>query len=245
MSYKLSPVSHGQFSDLTTGGQTLVDATVAVPVLFSSNDITPRGIGHDVTGVTVTITQANPGVVSYTATTDFPALANGDCVILSTTGSLPTGLTPGTAYYVVSHAAGQFSLATKPGGTAIQTTSAGSGTHTATCTHRFYLRTTGTWLVSASFMITSTAAGDTVYFWAVQDGTPIAGSNSVVTVARNNGDSVASVAFVVNNAAQNSKFEMYWGCSNTRASLVYIAAGSNPTRPVAPPVILTISKLSK
>lgn len=78
-------------------------------------------------GHTVTISNASPGVVSWTA----HGLSNGSSLKLSTTGALPTGLTVGTTYYVVGAAADTFNLAATLGGTAINTSSAGSGVHTA------------------------------------------------------------------------------------------------------------------
>lgn len=59
-------------------------------------------------------------------------LANGTPVVFSTTGALPTGLTAGLTYYVVDAATDTFSVATTPGGAAIDTSSAGSGVHTVT-----------------------------------------------------------------------------------------------------------------
>jgi hypothetical protein len=76
---------------------------------------------------TVTITIASPGVITWTGN----QLANGQQVTLSTTGLLPTGLSPGVAYYVVGVTANTFNLALTSGGTAINTTGTQSGTHTA------------------------------------------------------------------------------------------------------------------
>ncbi len=78
-------------------------------------------------GTTVTISNASPGVISWTE----HGLPNGSSLKLSTTGALPTGLTVGTTYYVVGAAANTFNLAATLGGTAINTSSAGSGVHTA------------------------------------------------------------------------------------------------------------------
>lgn len=77
----------------------------------------------------VTISNASPGVVTWNG----HGLVAGQPVVFSTTGALPTGLTAGTIYYVVSGGltANTFSVAATPGGTAIDTSSAGSGTHTA------------------------------------------------------------------------------------------------------------------
>ncbi|RVP32284.1 hypothetical protein CN082_04560 [Sinorhizobium meliloti] len=77
---------------------------------------------------TVTITVATPGVISWNA----HGLAAGTPVKFSTTGALPTGLTAGTTYFVVSPSANDFQVAATPGGAAIATSGTQSGTHTAT-----------------------------------------------------------------------------------------------------------------
>lgn len=80
---------------------------------------------------TVTISVADPGVVTAT---EGHGLTIGSPVVFATDGALPTGLTAGTTYYVI--AAGftptTFSVAATPGGAGIETTLAGSGTHTVT-----------------------------------------------------------------------------------------------------------------
>lgn len=76
-----------------------------------------------------TISNASPAVVTLTA----HGLQNGDTVFFTTTGTLPTGLSPNTIYYVTSTGANTFQLSTSTGGVGviyINTTSAGSGTHT-------------------------------------------------------------------------------------------------------------------
>lgn len=75
--------------------------------------------------VAISITIASPGVVSSALN-----LVNGTAVVFNTTGSLPTGLVPGTVYYVVSSVGTTFSVAATPGGAAITTTGTQSGSHT-------------------------------------------------------------------------------------------------------------------
>lgn len=77
---------------------------------------------------TVTVTIAAPGVFTWNA----HGLTAGARVQLSTTGALPTGLSPATTYFVVSPAANTFSLSLTRGGAAITTTGTQSGVHTAT-----------------------------------------------------------------------------------------------------------------
>lgn len=75
---------------------------------------------------TFTVTIASPGVVTYLGA----LLLDNTAVVLETTGSLPTGLTAGTVYYVVNATGSTFNLAATSGGTAITTTGTQSGTHT-------------------------------------------------------------------------------------------------------------------
>lgn len=78
--------------------------------------------------VTVTITEANPGVCTATA----HGLSNQDSVIFETDGTLPTNITADTAvYYVINKATDTFQLCTTAGGsTAVNTSgSVMSGNH--------------------------------------------------------------------------------------------------------------------
>ena len=74
-----------------------------------------------------TVTIASPAVVTAAF-----SLANGTPVILTNSGypaALPTGLSPGTIYYVVNTSGTTFNLALTAGGVAINTTGTQSGTH--------------------------------------------------------------------------------------------------------------------
>lgn len=82
---------------------------------------------------TITVTIATPAVVTWTG----HGLQEGDPVVFTTTGALPTGITAGTTYYVGrSPAANTFNLSTTvanaAAGTFVTTTGAQSGTHTGT-----------------------------------------------------------------------------------------------------------------
>lgn len=74
-----------------------------------------------------TITIASPGVISRKN----HGLQSGDRVIFSTSGSLPTGLTANTWYWVVSDnmTNDDFCLSSTKNGTPINTSSSQSGTH--------------------------------------------------------------------------------------------------------------------
>lgn len=77
---------------------------------------------------TATVTIASPGV--FTLATH--GLVDGDCVYLTTTGALPTGLAVDTSYFVVSSTTNTFQLSATRGGAAINTSGSQSGTHTVT-----------------------------------------------------------------------------------------------------------------
>jgi hypothetical protein len=82
---------------------------------------------------------ADPGtdVCTYTSTANIPSnILVGTRVQLTTTTTLPAGLSPATNYYVIKVTDGTFKLATSyanaVAGTAIDITDAGTGTHTIT-----------------------------------------------------------------------------------------------------------------
>lgn len=76
---------------------------------------------------TCTISNASPGVITFTA----HGLVATDPIQLTTSGALPTGLTANTTYYVKTVlTANTFTVSATAGGTVINTSSAGSGTHT-------------------------------------------------------------------------------------------------------------------
>ncbi|GGZ21716.1 hypothetical protein [Asticcacaulis endophyticus] len=108
-------------------GQALLDAAVA-----SNSNYAVKILGNDepaARSAAVTISNASPAVVSFA----LHGLTEGAAFDLATTGSLPTGLLPATTYYVEEVLTnGTFTLSATKGGAAINTTGAGSGTHTLT-----------------------------------------------------------------------------------------------------------------
>jgi hypothetical protein len=77
----------------------------------------------------VTLTIASPCVVTLST----HGLSVGDTVKFYTTGALPTGITSGTTYYVVSvPSSDTFTFSAASSGTAVNTSGSQSGTHTIT-----------------------------------------------------------------------------------------------------------------
>lgn len=75
---------------------------------------------------TVTLTIAEPGVVSWTG----HGLLAGDRIRFATTGALPTGLVAGTSYFVINPTTNTFEIAETRGGAVINTSGSQSGEHT-------------------------------------------------------------------------------------------------------------------
>ena len=84
----------------------------------------------NLTSGTVTMTIASPAVVSQTA----HGLKAGSPISFTTTGALPTGVTAGTTYYVISTGltADAFQFSATVGGSAVNTSGSQSGIHTLT-----------------------------------------------------------------------------------------------------------------
>lgn len=106
---------------------------------YDANNVEVAGSTNTLTwtsaGTTVTITIATPGVVTWTA----HGLVAGAAVKFATSGSLPTGITAGTTYYVAttSLTADSFKLSDTEahalaGTNIVNTSGSQSGTHTGT-----------------------------------------------------------------------------------------------------------------
>ena len=64
---------------------------------------------------------------------------NGQVINVASSGTLPAGLSSGVDYYLIKVTINTFSLSLTKNGSEIYTTSAGTGTHTATaCSHKIY-----------------------------------------------------------------------------------------------------------
>jgi len=79
---------------------------------------------------TVTISSASPGVVTLSS---HGLAANEPVVFSNSGGALPAAITAGTVYYVKTVlTSSTFTISATPGGTAINTASTGTGTHSVT-----------------------------------------------------------------------------------------------------------------
>jgi hypothetical protein len=78
-------------------------------------------------GQVVTITNASPAVIT---SVDLSEFVNNNPITLTTTGTLPTGFSVSTTYYIINASTNTCNLSLTPSGSAINTSSSGSGTHT-------------------------------------------------------------------------------------------------------------------
>ena len=106
---------------------TQVATTEFVNLALSNLNITNWAIDETFADQTATITIASPAVVTVAT-----APANNTAVSFSTTGTLPTGITAGTPYYVVNRTSTTFEISATSGGASINFTDTESGTHTVT-----------------------------------------------------------------------------------------------------------------
>jgi hypothetical protein len=112
------------YSTFSSGGTTITEATT-VDNIRASYLLTDARINSAATQ-TFTATIASPAVI----TCNGHGLRNGDAVIFTTTGTLPTNLTALTQFFVINAAANTFQVSATLNGTAINSSGSQSGTHT-------------------------------------------------------------------------------------------------------------------
>jgi hypothetical protein len=89
----------------------------------ATNGVSTRGVNVNTLGGTVTLTIASPCVITLSN-----LLAEGTAIQLATTGSLPTGLSTGTTYYLRNVDGATANLSATPTGAVINTSGSQSGT---------------------------------------------------------------------------------------------------------------------
>lgn len=122
-------------SPYTPGGSCVVQfinaeaGTAATPTLSGFIEGVNTGAtyaGAPARSATCTISNASPGVVTYTA----HGMTTYQPVFFTTTGALPSPLIQGTVYYSSPQSSNTYDVSLTPGGANINTTTSGSGTHT-------------------------------------------------------------------------------------------------------------------
>tara|TARA_R110000868_G_scaffold54001_2_gene169276 strand:- start:158 stop:2257 length:2100 start_codon:yes stop_codon:yes gene_type:complete len=107
-------------------GQDLIFApnNGAIYIWQASGALTTRGVLLSSLGGTVTVTSATPAVV-----TSLNSFSPGAALQFDTTGTMPTGMTAGTTYYVAATSLATSFTLTTAGGAAVNTTTTGAGVY--------------------------------------------------------------------------------------------------------------------
>jgi len=239
MSYIMPPAPNGSYSSALD--QVVASATAAYLVQYETAEsefAMTRGTA------TVTMTSANPGVVTWTA----HGMLAGDAVIFATTGALPTNIVAGTVYWLRTVAANTFTLSTTAALAADIDMSAGaqSGVQTATSVTRMTVSEGGLYAVNLS-IIADSSGNHTMSAWlglneVAFNGTSIARSTTTLGLSA----AVESVISVLYNLVlvAGDTLRIYYCGSNTNCKLNATAVDVNPTRPACPSVIISVVKIS-
>lgn len=107
---------------------------------------------------------------------------------------------------------------------------------------RVTIQIDGTYLITFSAQLHG-ASGD-VDIWLRQNGADVLRSNSRSSLQNSNDYRILTVTFIV-PAVANDYFELVQSSTSTFAGIFAISAGTNPTRPSVPSIIVTINKVSE
>lgn len=97
--------------------------------MVEKDDTTSVIVNDTETGITVHPTQNFTAAVNDRLTCNGHGVKEGNQIVVSTSGTLPTGLAASTRYFPVEIGANSFKLAETENGAPIDITGAGSGTH--------------------------------------------------------------------------------------------------------------------
>lgn len=118
-------------------------------------------------------------------------------------------------------------------------------THSTTTNNsRVTIATAGTYLITFSAVAHVTESGKHIELWLAVDGANVARSGTVLHIAASSSEQIVTVTYLYTFTA-GQYFELVWCAPDTTtATLVATAAGTNPTRPASPSVIVTVNMVS-
>lgn len=109
---------------------------------------------------------------------------------------------------------------------------------------RITIANAGIYNIEFSAQLQKASGGDDyVDIWLSKNGNNVANTNTTVHLVSNPGYGVAAWNFLV-QANAGDYYELKWHSSDTTMQLLAAAAGTNPTRPAIPSVILSVSQIS-
>lgn len=185
--YTATAVPVGRWARLGIQGGNTATLPVASPGI-----VTQAGHGFVGSISGVTISNGSPAVITYAG----HGLREGDWVGFTTTGSLPSGVTAGTRYYVRYLDADTFNISATAKGVLINTSTAGSGTHSM-WTEWVQFTTTGAlptgvtantvycvkYINANTYNLSTTAGGTNINFTGSTSGTHTAWHNKEFSFA--------------------------------------------------------------
>jgi hypothetical protein len=109
---------------------------------------------------------------------------------------------------------------------------------------RITITYSGVYNIQFSAQFDKTDSGtDAVEVWLCKNGNNVANSNTELTLAGNNAKIVAAWNWFV-NAAAGDYYEICWYSADAAVFINAIAAGTSPTRPAIPSLILTVNQIA-
>lgn len=218
----------------STANQPDGSTTTAYPIIYDTTQIAKSTAVEDRTAVfTASISGTDMTVTAVTSGTIYPGM--------TITG---TGVTAGTR--IVSQTSGT------NGGTGVYVVSASqtvaSTTITGTCKSILRVFRPGVYNIqfSIQFVNTDSNIHDTDV-WLRKNGVDVADTNSQFSIPNRHGSVDGHLIGALNLYAQlnaDDYVELMWATSDPSTTIQYLAAQSNPTRPLTPSVITTISCVS-
>lgn len=96
---------------------------------------------------------------------------------------------------------------------------------------------------SAQFVRGAGVGYSTVEVWLKKNGSNVAETNGQVNIPNSGGAALPAWNYLV-DAASGDYFELCWSSADTTVSMTYIAAGTSPTRPETPSIIVTVTQVA-
>jgi hypothetical protein len=96
---------------------------------------------------------------------------------------------------------------------------------------------------SAQFARTGGLGFSTAEVWLSKNGANVADTNGQVNIPQSGGKTIAAWNYLI-QANSGDYFQLYWSSTDTGLEVLYAAAGTNPTRPVTPSVIVTVTQVA-
>jgi hypothetical protein len=209
------------------------DYTVSLfgSVNYPTDSLEGDNFGIDsITSAGFTIKKLNASSLTDNALVGWSAIAHGETSVSNYGNFLSTVSQPNAG-------------ATAANAITYNTTDLSSGVSVVSSS-RITIANAGIYNIEFSLQLQKASGGDDqVDIWLAKNGSNVANSNTTIMMHSNPGYEVAAWNFLVQaNAADY--YELYWSSADTTAVLHAASAGTSPTRPAIPSVILSVTQVS-